>query len=233
MGLLTLLPITCRSLQNRQGFGKVQKQHPGRPLKGGPAPVRLTHSSCVRRRWPGRWALPLLLALSACGQPAGPGDPRAASPSGPDRAPANGPLFNQRDCRELQADLPPTTSILEARQAFSRCLRTRRQASPTTASAPAVAPTPPPGASPAERYQHCRLVSSQLERADRAYNSAAARWSALASQPSDPGHRDAQRQFSRSVAELERLIPPEMRAGQPLIPDAVVQFRRCDPTSFR
>lgn len=162
-------------------------------------------------------ALPMLLFLPACGS--------GRAPSTSDRG--------QRLCRQRQADLPPFSTPAAARQAYRECLRSIDAELAARGTPMASLPQAPASASAQDRYRHCRLVSSEVEAAYAVYSSAASRWLALADKPDDPDYDTARTAHEEAVAELERLIPPTMRGGVPLIPDAVAQFRRCDRANFR
>lgn len=167
-------------------------------------------------------AVLLGLGLSAC-SPRAPQGLAAVSEQG------------QRLCRERLADQSPNTTAIESRQAYIACLRTierERQALPP-AAAPVPAPAPP--ASAEERYLFCRFHSEAIAAVYDAYTRASGRWAAADSAYAndDPRYLEARQDHAEAVAAAERLIPPAMRGGLPLLPDALTQLRRCDRQSFR
>lgn len=169
-----------------------------------------------------RLLLVLLLLAGACGT-----DAPQAPPAVSDRG--------ERICRERQADLPPGTTALRARGVYAACLRTidRELALSTTLSPD----TPPPvvQASAEQRYLHCRLHSEEIAKAYHAYTLATSlRAQADSAYPDDdPRYQAARQAHQQAVAAVERLIPPAMRGSEPLFPDALNRFRRCQLESFR
>ncbi len=89
-------------------------------------------------------------------------------------------------------------------------------------------------ASDADRLVHCRLYQQPIIAAERERLRALAPVMAISRQygVSSPQAQQANAAYQQPVAELERLIPPAMRKGQPLLPDAVQTFMRCDPADF-
>lgn len=87
--------------------------------------------------------------------------------------------------------------------------------------------------SPQERYQYCKfnqpdVISLEKERI-RIY----ARLNAAESPSSRSGDSTAlQEQYDDIINQLNNLLPERMRAGWPLIPEAVNRFRQCDPSDF-
>ena len=149
-------------------------------------------------------------------------------------------------CEQRQADLPLNLSSAERRQAMQRCLRSinaelrqQRQTAEASRSAEAAAElarqqaAEASYASPQERYRHCQLQQEQVIAAYRAYNTALSRWMAASRDGSAEQQADTRADLDARLADLDRLIPEAMRAGQPLWPNAVDQFRRCDPASFQ
>jgi len=90
-------------------------------------------------------------------------------------------------------------------------------------------------ASDGERLVHCRLYRETVIAAERERIRALAPVMAISRQygVNSPQAQEANGLYQERVAELERLIPPPMRQGKPLLPDAVQAFMRCDPSEFR
>ena len=143
-------------------------------------------------------------------------------------------LRAQRLCRERQAELPPQTTPREARLAYAQCLRTVDQPVLQSPDPPAERSAPSPAAGPtaAERYLYCRLHSEEIEAAAATYNRA--HWMLLneRSNPESAAYRQAEAEHARALAALEKAIPPPLRAGRNLIPDAMRQFQSCERSSF-
>ena len=165
--------------------------------------------------------LALLLPAGGCGSDAA-------------KAPAVVSDRGERVCRERQADLPPGTTTMRAREIYVDCLHTidRELATPVTASVPEA---PPPLASAEQRYLHCRLYSAEIAAAYEAYTRSTSLWAYADSAfpDDDPRYQAARQAHRKAVAEVERLIPPAMRGSEPLFPDALNRFRRCEREMFR
>ena len=172
----------------------------------------------------GRCLLPVLLLLAGGCGPATDRVQRAVSDRG------------ERLCRERQADLPPGTTALRARKVFAACLRTiDREPASGSAATSANTPLPVVLASAEQRYLHCRLRSEEIARAYNVYTRATSQWAYADSvyADDDPRYQAARQAHQRAVAEVEHLIPPHMRGNEPLFPDALNRFRRCERESFR
>ena len=167
--------------------------------------------------------LALLLPAGGCGSDAA-------------KAPAVVSGRGERVCRERQADLPPGTTAMRARGVFVDCLHTidRELALPARASSPDT-DEPVPLASPEQRYVHCRLHSEEIAAAYEAYTRSTSLWAYADSAfpDDDPRYQAARQAHRKAVAEVERLIPPAMRGSEPLFPDALNRFRRCERETFR
>ena len=150
-------------------------------------------------------------------------------------------------CRERKADSPAGSSSEMIRQAYRTCLKTidaelrqQRQNAQNDRDAQSqdeqraqdeqLANT----ATAAERYSHCQQVQADVIEAERLRirTLGPAMVATRRSGADSPEARDAQAAYDDAVAELERLIPEAMRAGQALIPDAVNVFSRCDASDF-
>ncbi|MCS5700659.1 hypothetical protein NZK32_16580 [Cyanobium sp. FGCU-52] len=142
----------------------------------------------------------------------------------------------ERICRERQADLPPGTTAMKARGVYVECLRTidREMASRAAATSPDTT-EPVRLASAEQRYLHCRLRSEEIAKAYDAYTRSTSLWAYADSvyPDDDPRYQTARQAHRQAVAEVERLIPPAMRGGEPLFPDALNRFRRCEREAFR
>lgn len=171
----------------------------------------------------GRILLPVLLLAGGCGTTA-------------ERAPQAVSDRGERICRARQTDLPPDTSVLQARGVYATCLRTidRELANRAAVTSPDAA-VPAVLASAERRYLHCRLRSEEIARAYDAYSRATSQWAYADSvyPDDDPRYQAARQAHQRAVAEVERLIPPHLRGNEPLFPDALNRFRRCEREAFR
>lgn len=171
--------------------------------------------------------LPLLLLAAACGSKA----PRKVSDAG------------QRLCRERQADLPVDSTAEQQRASYRACLKTidaelaaqqqqaeRDQQQRQQALSLGQSAERSRWASPSDRLTHCRLVQQQVIRTEQARRQALNPVMELSKRygANSPEAQQANAIYQQSVAELERLIPPEMRQDQPLLPSGVNLFMRCD-----
>lgn len=149
-------------------------------------------------------------------------------------------------CEQRQGDLPLNLSAAERRQAMQRCLRSidadlrqQRQSAEASRAAEAAAArarqqaAEASYASPEERYRHCQIHQEQVIEAYRAYNTALSRWMAASRDGSPEQQAETKSDLDARLADFDRLIPVAMRAGQPLWPNAVDQFRRCDSATFQ
>ena len=161
--------------------------------------------------------------------------------------PATGPVSAaaRQACEQRLANLPLNLASGERRQAMQHCLRSmdaelieQRQGAAASraaeaASARAQQQAAAAGyASAAERYRHCQIHREQVIEAYRAYTTALSRWMAANRDGNGEQQAATQADLDARLADLDRLVPEAMRAGQPLWPNAVDQFRRCDPASF-
>ena len=150
-------------------------------------------------------------------------------------------------CRERQAEASPDTGREQIQQAYRACLKTidaeikdrarndQQQAAEQTQQAQQQALDEQAShASSSARYSHCQLVKQQVIEAERLrirtlgpVMVAERRYGADSREA-----RDAQDHYRDAVRRLEELIPEPMRAGKPLVPDAVEIYQRCDPAAF-
>jgi len=150
-------------------------------------------------------------------------------------------------CLERVAQLEPGTPLEDKRALYRACLKTieaeraqgaaagdrdtqqaqQRQAADARAAQAG-------WASDADRLVHCRLYQQPIIAAERERLRALAPVMAISRQygVNSPQAQEANAVYQQRVAELERLIPPAMRQGQPLLPDAVQAFMRCDAADF-
>ena len=151
-------------------------------------------------------------------------------------------------CRERQAEAAPDMGREEIQRAYRSCLQTidaeikarahndQQQAAQKAEQAQQQALDEQASyASANARYSHCQLVKQQVIEAERMrirtlgpVMVAERRYGADSSEA-----RDARDNYRDAVRRLEELIPEPMRAGKPLIPDAVEIYQRCDPTAFQ
>lgn len=150
-------------------------------------------------------------------------------------------------CLERVAQAEPGTPLDDKRTQYRACLKTieaeraqgaaagardtqqaqQRQAADARAAQAG-------WASDADRLVHCRLYQQPIIAAERERLRALAPVMAISRQygVNSPQAQEANAVYQQRVAELERLIPPAMRQGQPLLPDAVQAFMRCDAADF-
>jgi hypothetical protein len=120
----------------------------------------------------------------------------------------------------------------EALQRNAACLAAAlegRKPPPAPASPPAVVAAPP-AAAPIDRYRYCRVHQEDVQAASARLTNAA-KPLMVASKRYAPGSeelRAAQQAYDAAVAELERLLPPEIRNGMDLLPTAAEAYSRCD-----
>jgi hypothetical protein len=150
-------------------------------------------------------------------------------------------------CLERVAQVEPGTPLDAKRTLYRACLKTIEAERAQGAAAGArdtlqaqqrqVAATRAEQAgwaSDADRLVHCRLYQQPIIAAERERLRALAPVMAISRQygVNSPQAQEANAAYQQRVAELERLIPPAMRQGRPLLPDAVQAFMRCDPADF-
>lgn len=100
---------------------------------------------------------------------------------------------------------------------------------PAPSPPPVVAAAPPPAA-PIDRYRYCLLHQDDVRSASARLTNAA-KPLMVASKRYAPGSeavRTAQQTYDAALAELERLLPPEIRNGMDLMPTAAQAFSLCD-----
>lgn len=171
------------------------------------------------------------LLLGACGSP----ERRRLSAEG------------KKLCLERVAQVEPGTPLEDKRALYRGCLKTieaeraqgaaagsretledqqRQEAANRSAQAG--------WASDGDRLLHCRLYQQPIVAAERERLLALAPVMTLSRQygVNSPQAEEANALYQQRITELERLIPPAMRKGEPLLPNAVQTFVRCDPSDF-
>jgi hypothetical protein len=167
--------------------------------------------------------LPLGLLLQACG-----GEPVVISE-------------RQRAVCRLEAEQGATTKEAAHRNAacLKKAIETEKGLSETPSSAALIskpqaaqAPQPGPQATPApvNRYAYCVLHREDVIATASDLTSASKLWMVAPSRYAHDsyGYREAKRNYELALAKLDRLLPPEVRQGMDLIPQAVQAFSRCD-----
>ncbi len=88
----------------------------------------------------------------------------------------------------------------------------------------------PPAPAPIDRYRYCRVHQEDVKAASARLTNAAKPWMVAQKRhaPGSEAYRDAQRAYDAAVAELERLLPPEIRNGMDLLPTAAEAYSRCN-----
>jgi hypothetical protein len=120
----------------------------------------------------------------------------------------------------------------EALQRNAACLAAAlkdRRTPPAPASPPVVVAAPP-AAAPIDRYRYCRVHQEDVQAASARLTNAA-KPLMLASKSYALGSeelRAAQQAYDTALAELERLLPPQIRNGMDLLPTAAEAYSRCD-----
>ena len=150
-------------------------------------------------------------------------------------------------CRERGAQAPPGTSLETRREQYRQCLTTidvelQSQAKQTQAQRATEEQHKRQEeldltrsyASAAARYSRCRLMQDQVIAAEQQRLRALGPAMVATRQFGEhsPEAERANEQYRLAEASLERLIPADMRAGKPLIPDAVDIYKRCDSADF-
>ncbi|MCT0207755.1 hypothetical protein [Synechococcus sp. CS-1332] len=132
-------------------------------------------------------------------------------------------------CRgEAESAASPEEALKRNAACLAAALKGQRKP-PAPASPPAVVATPP-AAAPIDRYRYCRVHQDDV-RAASARLTNAAKPLMLASKryaPESEEVRAAQQAYDAALAELERLLPPEIRNGMDLLPTAAEAYGRCD-----
>lgn len=138
----------------------------------------------------------------------------------------------QRAACRSDAEKAPTPEQALKRNAACLAAALKGEGPPAAPANPAAAaaPAPPPAAAPIDRYRYCRLHQEKVLAASARLTNAA-KPLMLASRRYAPGSeevRAARQSYDAAVAELEQLLPPEIRNGMDLLPTAVEAYSRCD-----
>jgi hypothetical protein len=139
----------------------------------------------------------------------------------------------QARCRR---EAEQAASAAEAARLNATCLKRtiaalKAGATPPSTGAPAVAsPAPAPAAPTVDRYAYCVLHRDKVVAASAELTSTSKLWVMAPSRyaPGSLDYRLAQRNYEQAIARLEALLPPEIRQGMDLVPQAVEAFSRCD-----
>ncbi len=132
-------------------------------------------------------------------------------------------------CRsEAESAASPELALQRNADCLAAVLKEQRAPS-VPATPPPVVPAPPPAA-PIDRYRYCRVHQDDV-RAASARLTNAAKPLMVASKlyaPDTEEVRAAQQAYDAALAELERLLPPEIRNGMDLMPTAAEAYSHCD-----
>lgn len=100
------------------------------------------------------------------------------------------------------------------------------------------APTPTlltkPSLTGADRYMYCKVHQDRVIAASQQLVAVQGPW-VRAMKVGDPNSiefLDAKRNLESAQAELEKILPPEIRHGQAMVPDAIKTFSTCNPEDF-
>ena len=132
-------------------------------------------------------------------------------------------------CRgEAESAATPEEALRRNADCLAAALRDHDKPAPAPSGPPVVAA--PPAPAPIDRYRYCRVHQEDVQAASARLTNAAKPWM-VAQRHQAPGseaYREAQQAYDAAVAELERLLPPEIRNGMDLLPTAVEAYSRCD-----
>jgi hypothetical protein len=131
-------------------------------------------------------------------------------------------------CRgEAERAATPEEALRRNADCLAAALRDHDRPPPAPSAPPVVAP---PAPAPIDRYRYCRVHQEHVRAAAARLTSAAKPWMVAQKQyaPGSEAYLDAQQAYDAAVAELERLLPPEIRNGMDLLPTAAEAYSRCD-----
>ncbi|MEA5399209.1 hypothetical protein VB734_04045 [Synechococcus sp. BA-124 BA4] len=142
-------------------------------------------------------------------------------------------------CRQEAAAIGLSSPTAVRRQ--KECLRTidqrlkqerteQTRIAETTAEPEAVAPP----ATTAGRYVYCTTHKLEVKAANDRVASTLGPWMHANAnlKPGDPEYEKARIDYEQAYSALEKLIPAEMRAGLPLLPNAARLFSTCERKDF-
>lgn len=168
-------------------------------------------------------ALLLLLPLQAC-------------------EPARPPVSEQGRQVCLREAVSQTGTVSAAARLFQQCLATIDQRLQSQKSAQlreereraAATPPPPEQVTPAARYFFCLANRDAIREANDRLTFAIGSWMAASATrtPEDAVYQETRARYEETYAAFEKAIPPEMRGGLPLLPDAADAFRNCRREDF-
>lgn len=159
----------------------------------------------------------------------------ACTPRPPER-----PRVSDEGVRACQVEVDATAAPQRRQAALQACFLTIDQRlaqlkrEEQQRLAPPVVPPGPRPPTAEERYAFCVFHQQEVQQAERARQRGLAPWLMLAGSP-DPTAPDvvaARQSYEQALAELDRLIPEDMRGGLPLEPDAIRVFSRCERSDF-
>ncbi len=130
-------------------------------------------------------------------------------------------------CRREAESAPSPEQALQRNAACLAAIREGPKDPPAVAAAP---PAPAPTPAPIDRYRYCRVHQDDVQAASARLSNAAKPWMVAQKHhtPASKEYRAAQEAYDAAVAELERLLPPEIRNGMDLLPTAAEAYSRCD-----
>ncbi|MBM5822924.1 MAG: hypothetical protein FJ082_10890 [Cyanobacteria bacterium K_Offshore_surface_m2_011] len=131
-------------------------------------------------------------------------------------------------CRgEAESAATPEEALRRQADCLAAALRDHDKP-PAPSGPPVVAATP--AHAPIDRYRYCRVHQEDVQAASARLTNAAKPWMVAQKHhaPGSEAYREAQQAYDAAVAELERLLPPEIRNGMDLLPTAAEAYSRCD-----
>lgn len=132
-------------------------------------------------------------------------------------------------CRgEAESAASPEEALKRNAACLAAAIKGQRRP-PAPASPPSVVAAPP-AAAPIDRYRYCWVHQGDVQEASSRLTNAAKPLMVAAKRfaPESEEVRAAQQAYDAAVAELERLLPPEIRNGMDLLPTAAKAYSRCD-----
>ncbi len=130
--------------------------------------------------------------------------------------------------RAAESAASPEQALQRNATCLAAALKDRKTPAAPASPPPVVAASP--AAAPIDRYRYCRVHQEDVQAAAARLTNAA-KPLMVASKRYAPGSeelRAAQQAYDGALAELERLLPPEIRNGMDLLPTAAEAYSRCD-----